>query len=64
MRIDCPTCGRVLEDVAPTWKPRPFCSARCKVVDLGVWLDEGYRVSETLDPELAAELGRGSELLD
>jgi endogenous inhibitor of DNA gyrase (YacG/DUF329 family) len=23
---------------------RPFCSLTCRLVDLGVWLDEGYRV--------------------
>ena len=23
---------------------RPFCSLTCHLVDLGVWLDEGYRV--------------------
>lgn len=23
---------------------RPFCSVTCKLVDLGVWLDEAYRV--------------------
>jgi hypothetical protein len=24
---------------------RPFCSERCRLIDLGTWLDEGYRVS-------------------
>jgi endogenous inhibitor of DNA gyrase (YacG/DUF329 family) len=39
----CPTCRR------PTpWArnaARPFCSVPCKLVDLGVWLDEAYRVA-------------------
>ncbi|MCH7672501.1 MAG: DNA gyrase inhibitor YacG [Proteobacteria bacterium] len=26
---------------------RPFCSERCKIIDLGEWLDESYKV---LDP--------------
>jgi len=30
---------------------RPFCSARCKLVDLGNWLDEKYRISRPLRPE-------------
>jgi endogenous inhibitor of DNA gyrase (YacG/DUF329 family) len=38
--IRCPTCHR------PTpWlnnSQRPFCSLTCRLVDLGVWLDEGY----------------------
>ncbi|NLG77898.1 MAG: DNA gyrase inhibitor YacG [Xanthomonadaceae bacterium] len=34
--VPCPTCGRTVE-----WKPtsrwRPFCSERCKLIDLGAW---------------------------
>lgn len=37
--VKCPTCG------APVvWQPesrfRPFCSERCKLIDLGEWADE------------------------
>ncbi|MBI4638075.1 MAG: DNA gyrase inhibitor YacG [Candidatus Rokubacteria bacterium] len=38
----CPTCQR-----ESPWQGnphRPFCSLTCRLVDLGVWLDEGYRV--------------------
>lgn len=28
---------------------RPFCSYRCKMVDLHKWFDEQYRISEPLD---------------
>jgi endogenous inhibitor of DNA gyrase (YacG/DUF329 family) len=38
-RVRCPTCQRELE-----WTPealwRPFCSERCKMVDLGAWFAE------------------------
>jgi endogenous inhibitor of DNA gyrase (YacG/DUF329 family) len=41
-RVRCPTCDR------PTaWEDnpqRPFCSLTCRLVDLGIWLDEGYVV--------------------
>jgi uncharacterized protein len=40
--VPCPTCRRR----AP-WEEnpfRPFCSERCKLVDLGNWADERYRV--------------------
>ena len=40
--VICPNCGRR----AP-WQAnphRPFCSLTCRLADLGVWLDEGYRV--------------------
>ena len=41
--VRCPTCG-----VAVEWTPespwRPFCSQRCKLVDLGAWASEAYRI--------------------
>ena len=44
MRIECPLCGRVLPEVPEDYPPRPFCSARCKLVDLDNWLKEAYRI--------------------
>jgi len=35
----CPVCGKPSE---PAF--RPFCSARCKQVDLGRWLSGGYAI--------------------
>ncbi|WP_374448503.1 DNA gyrase inhibitor YacG [Stella sp.] len=35
----CPICGRPV-----TAAHRPFCSARCRQVDLGRWLGETYRI--------------------
>lgn len=39
----CPICGK---DAKPRLenKASPFCTARCKSVDLGKWLDEAYRI--------------------
>lgn len=38
-RVRCPTCKRELEwSEAFPW--RPFCSERCKMVDLGAWFAE------------------------
>lgn len=39
----CPACGK---DVAPLSANRayPFCSARCRLLDLGKWLGEEYRI--------------------
>lgn len=39
----CPTCKTAIGASADTrW--RPFCSQRCKQVDLGAWLNESYRI--------------------
>lgn len=41
--VACPSCGG--ESLyAPENRFRPFCSERCKNVDLGAWASEGYRV--------------------
>ena len=39
----CPTCGEAVpwKETSP-W--RPFCSERCRLIDLGEWFDEGRRI--------------------
>lgn len=50
MRIHCPTCKAEAE-VEADFPYRPFCSQRCKQIDLGNWLSEHYRISRPLLPE-------------
>ncbi len=50
-KLRCPQCGG--ESVwSPDNKFRPFCSERCKLIDLGAWASEAYRVpvQEANDP--------------
>lgn len=49
MKIECPTCAKQAE-VPDDFRWRPFCSRRCKLADLGAWLDESYRFSRPLQP--------------
>jgi len=45
--LKCPICGVEVPYVFIDEVPyRPFCSRRCKLIDLGRWLNEEYRVSE------------------
>jgi len=48
--VACPTCGKSV-----TWTPandwRPFCSERCKLIDLGAWATERYRVAVVEDKD-------------
>ncbi|MFD1215236.1 DNA gyrase inhibitor YacG [Microbulbifer celer] len=41
--LNCPTCQKIIE-----WSPenrfRPFCSERCKLIDLGEWASEGHKI--------------------
>ena len=42
-QVSCPRCGALSAySPANTW--RPFCSERCKLIDLGDWAAERYRV--------------------
>jgi endogenous inhibitor of DNA gyrase (YacG/DUF329 family) len=41
--VACPTCGAPVP-WTPESKFRPFCSERCKTIDLGAWANESYRI--------------------
>ena len=43
--VACPTCGKPVR-FAPDNEWRPFCSERCKLVDLGGWASEAYRIPQ------------------
>ena len=53
---ECSICRR---PVAPRAENRafPFCSPRCKTIDLGQWVDEKYRVPEDADTASLGSLG-------
>jgi endogenous inhibitor of DNA gyrase (YacG/DUF329 family) len=42
--IRCPACGGPSR-YAPDNRFRPFCSERCRNLDLGAWASESYRVA-------------------
>ena len=44
--VVCPRCGEPAL-YAPSNPARPFCSMRCKQIDLGAWANEEYRVPDT-----------------
>ena len=44
--VKCPTCGADTV-FAPRNPYRPFCSARCKGLDLGAWASEHFRVPDS-----------------
>jgi uncharacterized protein len=45
----CPTCEREFQPAEST--ALPFCSERCRTIDLGRWLDEGYVLPEVTEVE-------------
>ncbi|TBU90671.1 DNA gyrase inhibitor YacG [Stutzerimonas kirkiae] len=56
-RVQCPTCGMAVE-----WSSsspyRPFCSERCKLIDLGAWASEKHAIpgNELEDDVFSEEL--------
>ncbi|KZX79000.1 hypothetical protein A3715_09255 [Oleiphilus sp. HI0009] len=48
--VNCPTCADPV-----TWeeknKERPFCSERCKLIDLGAWASEEYSIASQSQDE-------------
>jgi endogenous inhibitor of DNA gyrase (YacG/DUF329 family) len=48
-RVKCPTCKKSGDWFAG--KFTPFCSERCKLVDLGKWFNGEHAISEPLRPE-------------
>ncbi len=47
----CPTCQRPVEwSAAAPW--RPFCSERCRLIDLGAWMTEKHAIpGEEISPD-------------
>lgn len=58
--VACPTCGKPVP-----WTPesrwRPFCSERCRLIDLGEWLAERRRISGSEDEGAGGEAANGEE---
>ncbi|WP_227817979.1 DNA gyrase inhibitor YacG [Nitrogeniibacter aestuarii] len=52
--VKCPTCQKEVE-----WRPenrfRPFCSERCRQIDLGAWASESYRIPAAKPPDTMSE---------
>ncbi|HVT96749.1 MAG TPA: DNA gyrase inhibitor YacG [Acidobacteriaceae bacterium] len=53
--LRCPTCRTIVTQQEENF---PFCSDRCRVIDLGKWASGAYRISSpVLDPEVLEGLG-------
>lgn len=51
LEVSCPTCKKVI-----VWgkesQDRPFCSKRCRLIDLGEWAKESYSIPVSEPPHL------------
>ena len=55
MKYKCPVCKKVLDSSIQEQQSKseafPFCSQRCKLIDLGAWLDTKYILSSDMQSE-------------
>lgn len=55
MKSRCPVCDKIIDEAARQdsriAKFYPFCSDRCKLIDLGKWLDGNYRIAVQANEE-------------
>lgn len=48
--VNCPHCNQSIEySLSKVF--RPFCSERCRMIDLGQWANEGYKIPVEINPE-------------
>ncbi|MEW4561292.1 DNA gyrase inhibitor YacG [Bremerella sp. JC770] len=54
--LRCPTCGHLFEmDYTPAM---PFCSERCRQIDLGQWLDEEHSIPVDIEKHIEEQANR------
>ncbi len=55
MKVKCPTCSKQVVWSAKA-KDRPFCSERCKLIDLGAWADGSHAIAgKTVEEEMMSQ---------
>ncbi|HEY6482874.1 MAG TPA: DNA gyrase inhibitor YacG [Steroidobacteraceae bacterium] len=53
--VKCPTCQREVDWATAPY--RPFCSERCRLIDLGAWLAENRAIAGDSPPEASGAEG-------
>ncbi|EAT11512.1 DNA gyrase inhibitor YacG [Bermanella marisrubri] len=55
MKVKCPTCNKQVEWIQKE-KHRPFCSERCRMIDLGAWSAEEHAIpGKSVEEEMMSE---------
>jgi endogenous inhibitor of DNA gyrase (YacG/DUF329 family) len=53
VEVPCPRCGRATaaDEEKPLPAHFPFCSERCRLIDLGKWFSEEFRIERDARPD-------------
>ena len=51
--LTCRRCGAAMavDDEVPLPRDFPFCTERCRLIDLGKWFDEEFKVSRAVQEQ-------------
>lgn len=62
LEVKCPQCDKKFQYYQSEF--RPFCSNKCKMIDLGHWFDESYNIKGQDNSVYIEEPEKLKELLD
>ncbi|MBK8970228.1 MAG: DNA gyrase inhibitor YacG [Hahellaceae bacterium] len=60
LNVDCPTCKKKVP-WTQEYPDRPFCSPRCRLIDLGAWSDESYKIPAAVPTDFIQDGELGSD---
>lgn len=60
--VRCPQCGTAVEYRTDNVS-RPFCSPRCKLIDLGAWAEERYAIGGAVGSNEESNMEEAAEAL-
>jgi len=58
IRLQCPTCKKPVKNTDPEF---PFCSPRCRLIDLGKWASGEYVISSPVRDTSDSEIDSGDD---
>jgi uncharacterized protein len=50
-KMRCPICDATMPGNRQDYPDYPFCSKRCRIIDLGRWLGGEYRIPDKSPPD-------------
>lgn len=63
IQLHCPVCDRESTGNSHRdWPQFPFCSPRCRLIDLGRWLGEKYRIPPEAEGDAPAQRADDTEI--
>ena len=62
LEVNCPQCKKRFQYYSSEF--RPFCSDRCKMVDMGAWTEEVYQIAGRTNSVYIEDPGKLQQLLE